>query len=96
MVKWLMFKNPYGFTVSGYGDSDEYLRKEGYVCVKKMEYGKNKKFIYKKGNSLIELVRVKEGLPARSVHERISPNMVRTRLHGTPDEYKLRKRKAKK
>jgi len=92
MVKWIMFKNKYGYLTNGYADSDEYLRDNGYTCIKKMEYGKNKKFIYKKGNSLVELIRVKEGLPSRDVNIPITKNMTMTRMHGTADEYKLRKR----
>ena len=96
MVKWIVTKSPYGYMLSSMAELHDFLVSKGYSYHRTKEYGKNKKLIYKKGVSLIEMVRVKEGLPSRNVHERISPNMVRTRIAGTPDEYKIRKRKVKK
>ena len=92
MVKWIVTKSPYGYILSSMAELHDFLVSKGYGYYRTKEYGKNKKLIYRKGDSLIEMVRVKEGLPSRSVHERISPNMVRTRLHATSDEYKIRKR----
>jgi hypothetical protein len=96
MVKWIVTKSPYGYILSNMAELHDFLVSKGYSYHRTKEYGKNKKLIYKKGVSLIEMVRVKEGLPARRVNIRISSNMTQTRQHGTPDEYKIRKRKVKK
>jgi len=99
MAKWIMIKNPnpaWGQYISSLAEFHEFLVGKGYHYFKTKQYGTNKKLLYKKGNSIVEIVRVKEGLPARKVNIPISKNMTMTRMHGTPDVYKLKKRKAKK
>jgi hypothetical protein len=96
MVKWIMIKSPYGQYISSLAEFHDFLAKKGYSYFKTKEYGKNKKLLYKKGNSIVEIVRVQEGLPARKVNIPISKMMTMTRMHGTPDVYKLKKRKPRK
>ena len=99
MAKWIMVKSPHGTWgeyISTLSEFHDFLASKGYSYFKTKKYGTNKKLLYKKGNSIVEIVRVKEGLPARKVNIPISKNMTMTRMHGTPDVYKLKKRKAKK